>query len=74
VGDNMQRQSIQSSDLRSVGYDSANQTLEIEFNSNGIYQYYGVPASVYQGLMGAASHGQYFHAHIKDIYRYSKVS
>lgn len=69
----MQRQSVQSSDLRSVGYDAATQTLEIEFNSGGVYQYYGVPAAIYQGLMGAASHGQYFHAHIKNSYRYSRV-
>lgn len=70
----MQRKPVQSSDLRSVGYDAATQTLEIEFNSGGIYQYYGVPAAVYQGLMSAASHGQYFHAHIKDVYRVSRIS
>ncbi len=69
----MQRQSVQSSNLNSLGYDAISQTLEIAFNSGGIYQYYGVPLSVYQGLMAATSHGQYFHAYIKDVYRYVKV-
>jgi hypothetical protein len=69
----MYRTPVTSSDLRSVGYDANTQTLEIEFNSGGVYQYYGVPKSVYDGLMTATSHGSYFHAHIKDVYRYSKV-
>lgn len=69
----MERQVVESSDLQSVGYDAATNILEISFNSGGVYQYHGVPASVYQALMNAASHGQYFHAHIKDAYQYSKI-
>jgi hypothetical protein len=56
-----------------VGYDKPTNILEIEFNSGGVYQYYDVPSAVYQGLMNASSHGKYFHAHIKDIYRYAKL-
>ncbi|NOH03142.1 MAG: KTSC domain-containing protein [Chloroflexi bacterium] len=69
----MFRQTVQSSDLRSVGYDPVNSILEIEFNSGGVYQYFNVPASVYQALMRASSHGRYFHANIKDRYRYSRI-
>lgn len=69
----MQRQFVQSSNLHSVGYDATTQTLEIAFHSGGVYQYYGVPLSVYQGLMAAPSHGKYFHAYIKDLYRYARV-
>jgi hypothetical protein len=69
----MQRTPVSSSNLRSVGYDATSQTLEIEFHSGGIYQYFGVPANIYQGLMAAGSHGKYFHAHIKDVYRYRHV-
>ncbi|MBI5841248.1 MAG: KTSC domain-containing protein [Chloroflexi bacterium] len=69
----MFRRPVQSSDLRSVGYDPVNSVLEIEFNSGGVYQYFNVPASVYQALMSAASHGTYFHANIKDRYRYSRI-
>ena len=69
----MQRQHVQSSNLRSVGYDTASSTLEIEFNSGGIYQYFNVPASIYQGLMGASSLGTYFHNYIKSSYRYTRL-
>lgn len=61
----MKRQSVSSSNLVSVGYDSTSRTLEIEFHSGGIYQYLGVPISVYNGLMNAGSHGQYFDAYVK---------
>jgi hypothetical protein len=69
----MNRQPVSSSDLRSVGYDNSTNTLEIEFNSGGVYQYYGVPPAVYQGLMNAPSHGKYFHAQIKGVYRYTRI-
>ncbi len=61
----MERQHVSSSNLKAVGYDPATKTLEIEFLNGGLYQYSGVSESVYQGLMSAASHGQYFDNHIK---------
>lgn len=70
----MKRQAVNSSNLASVGYDAQTQTLEIEFNHGGVYQYYNVPKSIYDGLMNASSHGQYFDRNIKKAgYRYSKV-
>ncbi len=69
----MFRQSVSSSNLRSVGYDFHTSILEIEFNSGGVYQYFNVPASVYQALISASSHGTYFHAYIKNHYRYSRI-
>jgi hypothetical protein len=70
----MNRQAVNSSNLASVGYDAQTQTLEIEFNHGGVYQYYNVPKSIYDGLMNASSHGQYFDRNIKKAgYRYSKV-
>lgn len=67
----MTRQNVSSSNLRSVGYD--NLTLEIEFNSGSIYQYSGVPANIHTALMAASSHGTYFNANIKNIYRFRQV-
>jgi KTSC domain len=70
----MIRTSVSSSNLTSVGYDSISQTLEVEFNHGGIYQYSGVPASVYADLMAASSHGQYFDRYIKKAgYSYRKI-
>lgn len=69
----MIRQSVSSSNIRSIGYDSKFQTLEIEFHSGGIYQYFNVPESIYNALMAASSHGSYFHRHIKNRYRCTKI-
>lgn len=69
----MQRQSVSSSDLKSVGFDARSQTLEIEFHSGGIYEYRAVPQAIYDALMSAPSHGKYFHAHIKERYAYARV-
>jgi hypothetical protein len=68
----MERVAVSSSNLVSVGYDESTSTLEIEFNS-GVYQYYNVPVSIHEELMGAGSHGVYFRQSIKDVYECSKV-
>ncbi len=62
---------VVSSDLSAVGYNGG--VLVIRFHSGGTYQYSGVPESVYQGLMGAPSHGRYFHANIKGRYPYMRI-
>ena len=69
----MTRQSVSSSNIASIGYDPKSQTLEIEFHSGGIYQYYGVSQTLYEDLMSASSHGSYFHQHIKGRYGDTKV-
>lgn len=70
----MNRISVSSSNISSIGYDPTTQVLEIEFHDGSVYQYDGVPQPVYEGLMSASSHGQYFHQHIKDVYPYRKVN
>ncbi|GAB1542784.1 hypothetical protein NUACC21_54580 [Scytonema sp. NUACC21] len=62
------RITVESACLRSVGYDTANQILEIEFQKGEVYQYQGVPVTVYAALMNASSHGKYFNANIKDVF------
>lgn len=61
----MVRTAVTSSNLASVGYDPRGRVLEIEFLNGSIYQYFNVPADVYQSLMSAGSHGRYFDAYIK---------
>ena len=69
----MQHTNVESSNLRSVGYDTETSTLEIRFHSGGLYEYLNVPESVWRALMGAPSHGKFFHAHIKERYRFRKI-
>ena len=64
----MNRISVRSSNIRSVGYDPDARTLEVEFHSGGVYQYSGVAETVHQGLIRASSKGAYFHDHIRDLY------
>ena len=69
----MQRVPLNSSTIESAGYDVNQQLLEIEFTSGGIYQYLNVPQNVATGFFNASSHGQYFHKHIRNVYRTRKV-
>lgn len=71
----MNRIPVTSSNLAAIGYDPATSTLEIAFTKGGVYQYANVPASVYEGLMSAPSHGRYFDINIKKAgYAARKVS
>jgi len=69
----MDRSPVDSSCLRSVGYDRASATLEVEFQSGGIYRYFDLPADEHAGLMRAPSKGQYFVARIRDLYRTKRM-
>lgn len=64
---------VSSSNIRDIGYDATTLTLEIGFRDGGVYQYFGVPSSVYHALMAASSHGSYLASHIKGRYRYRRV-
>jgi len=65
----MERITVRSSNIRSVGYDPGSSTLEVEFNSGSIYQYLEVSKDEYEGLMSASSKGRYFNANIKGAYQ-----
>jgi len=70
----MNRQSVESSNLASVGYDAENEILEVEFKHGGVYRYFDVPMHVYEELMDASSHGQYFDRNIKKAgYEFQKI-
>jgi tetratricopeptide (TPR) repeat protein len=74
AGQGTQLVPVSSSALRAVGYDDSRKILEIQFHNGAVYRYYGVPADVHRGLMGADSHGQYFDQHIRGAgYRYERI-
>jgi hypothetical protein len=72
-GQRMLRHRVNSSELRSVGYDLTGSLLEAEFHSGDVYQYLDVPAQVALELLGAESIGRYFNAHIRSKFRFKKV-
>ena len=69
----MKRQRVESSNLASIGYNTTNEILEIEFNHGGIYQYFDVPKNIYEELMNANSHGKYFTSNIRNDYEFIKL-
>jgi hypothetical protein len=64
---------VSSTNLSRVRYDDSLLTLEIEFQGGRVYQYFDVPAHVFDGLLRADSHGTFFNAQIKGYYRYARV-
>ena len=69
----MDRQSVSSSNIVSIGYEEASETLEVEFTNGRIYQYYNVPAFMFEQMTTATSVGQFFNANIKNAYSCSQV-
>jgi len=69
----MDRKNISSTMIKSIGYDVDTSTLEIEFNSGAVWQYYDFPESDWYQFDGSASQGKYFHASIKGHFREAQV-
>ncbi|HEU4543414.1 MAG TPA: KTSC domain-containing protein [Jiangellaceae bacterium] len=64
----MRRQLVNSSAVRSVGYDPRSQTLEVEFVSGEVYRYLGVERIVYGALLRSDSLGRFVNERIKPRY------
>ena len=64
---------VDSTTLRTVSYDAERQLLRIEFQNRSVYQYFEVPAAVYQELMQAPSKGAYFNRSIRPRFDFAVV-
>lgn len=69
----MDREYVESSMITSFGFDPSISTLEIEFKSGAVWQYFDVAESVYYEMKSASSCGKFFHARIKGHYVESRV-
>jgi hypothetical protein len=65
--------SVDSSMVKSVGYDIDEKVLLVRFNSDVLYKYFGVPYGVYDKLINAISVGKFFNAKIKNVYNFEKI-
>lgn len=65
---------VVSTTLSTIAYDRIRNLLQLEFRSRDVYQYFGVPAAVHEGLLGAASKGSYFHHAIRGRYPFVRVA
>ena len=69
----MERESVSSTSVASIGYDETTGTLEVEFNQGSVYQYFDVPKPIFDELMSASSIGQYLARQIKGQFRYARM-
>ena len=70
----LERLSVKSRILRSVGYDENTKILEIEFSSGFVYQYSGVPPKVYADLMHSAEIGKYYSEKVRPKFQTKQVA
>jgi hypothetical protein len=68
----MDRIPVESSTVVSAGYDASTSTLELEFTSGALYDYFAVPRSTFERFLAAESKGQFFSQHIRGVYPFSR--
>jgi len=71
----IKRELVESSAIKSIGYNEDKQLLEIEVLGTGrIYQYKDVPLEEYFDFMDAKSLGEYYNRVIKEKYEYRELA
>jgi KTSC domain-containing protein len=69
----MERKRINSSRIRSAGYDPKTQTLEVEFSDGRIMSYRGVSPEIHRQFTNAPSPVSFFEDKIAESYPESRV-
>ena len=68
------RKPVESSNVASIGYNSITKTLEVEFHTGSVYQYFQVPTKVYREFESADSLGRYLSKNIRDKFPFEKTN
>jgi hypothetical protein len=69
----MERHRLNSSKLRSAGYDEKSQTLEIEFSNGQVWQYGQVSPELWRRLLASPSPTAFFDDRIAEEYSGRRV-
>jgi len=64
----MERKKVSSSQIRSVGYDSGSQILEVEMSDGTLWQYSRVPSEVHRRFLAAPTIASYYRDNIEEEY------
>ena len=64
---------LHSTTLVAATYDACQRHLQLEFRGGAVYRYFQVPATLYQGLLRADSHGRYFNRWIRGRFPYLQL-
>jgi hypothetical protein len=54
----MNRTTVKSSFIQSIGYNAETRILEVEFKQGRVYQYFDVPKETYDNVMSAHERGE----------------
>lgn len=68
----MKRQHIESTTVKSIGYDPEKGMLQIEFATGRVYNYLDVAEQVHKDFLAAKSKGHFFHTKIKGEFYYER--
>ena len=69
----MERKRVNSSRIRSVGYDERNQLLEVELSDGTVYQYAKVSPEVHRRFMAAPNPTAFYDDRIAEEYTPRRV-
>lgn len=58
--------SVESSNVKAVGFDSNSDTLFVEFHGGAIYEYVGVELQLFGAFLTAPSPGKFFNSTVKN--------
>ena len=70
----MERIYVMSSDIKSIGFEEASGTLEIEFLDGSILQYHNVPKIAHLALMTARAKALHFRSYIQGKFPETKIA
>ena len=69
----MERRKVNSSKLRSVGYDERSRILEVEHNDGSVFQYSGVSNEVYRRMMAAPTIASFYQDRVEEDFTRKRV-
>jgi hypothetical protein len=67
---------LKSTNIKAVGYDKKEKTMDVEFHSGGTYRYNNVPKNLFDRIKRVKSPGKFFHKHIRkdNKFEYNKIN
>ena len=72
---NMKREPVESTAIKSIGYNEDKQILEVEILDTGrVYKYFNVPLEEYMDFLDAKSLGEYYNRVIKENYEFRELA
>jgi hypothetical protein len=65
---------VDSSNMKSIGYDSSTESLFVKFKDNSIYVYFEVPEITYKDFLDSSSKGGYHHEFIRNNFEFFNIT